>query len=413
MRFYYYLKFSLLSCLAILPFTVHSLETKISGEMWGRWTMEQTKQLNNDSKYENKWSKNYMSLERGYLGLETAFNANTKGRFTVDIFSSDATHQIIDKTTDSDHNLPVDSISYSYKNSSIDGAGLKIKYAYVDFANLFPVPEMNLTVGCQKVYFGTIYDWNYNLIEKAPTDLYKIANSSDYGVTLNGFLPNGVGEYAVGVYNGEGYKKVGASLSDNTELAYLGNLRMTPISGITIGGSYMHNSVGRKKALSGDAANAAYEQDNLVDGLIRLNYGPVDFWGEYISKDMKFPNVSNGSKDWKSKGYMLFPTISLKQLAASFEKSMSDIQLLVRFDSWDESDNPTASKQWKLNTTTLGVNYNFLHDAANVPAMQLQLDYSMKKYDSDKSAPAYDKKAQDSSSILLQLKWRFSSTITN
>lgn len=413
MRIKSFIKICLLLTCTALPFVADALETKVSGEMWGRWTMEQIKAKDANTKYVNKWSKNYISLERGYFGLETAFTPNTKGRFTVDIFSSDATHQIIDKTTDTDHNLPVDSISYSYKNASIDGAGLKIKYAYVDFANLFPIPEMNLTVGCQKVYFGTIYDWNYNLIEKAPTDLYKVANSSDYGITLNGFIPNGMGEYALGVYNGEGYKKVGISLADNTTLAYLGNVRFTPISGLTVGGSYMANSVGRKKTLDADALNASYEKDNLMDGLLRLNYGPVDFWGEYISKDMKFPNVSDGSKDWKAKGFMIFPTISLKQIAKSMDIEIADFQFLARYDSWDESDNPTVAKQWKLNTTTIGVNYNFMHDASSVPAMQLQLDYTKKTYDPDKSASSYDDKVMDSSLILLQLKWRFSSLIAN
>ncbi len=265
----------------LIPVLAGALPVKVSGEMWSRWTNESAKYRNADGNYEFKTSKNYFSLERGYLGLETAFTDNTKGRFTVDIFSTDATHQY-----PSDLVAPVDTL----KNSSIDGAGLKLKYAYVDFAKLFPVPDLNLTVGLQKVYFGTIYDWNYSLIGKAPTDEYKVANSADYGVTLNGFLPGGYGEYAVGAYNGEGYKKVAAMLSDNTDFAYLANLRLTPVHGVTVGGSYMTNSVKREKALSGDAPVSSYEEQSLLDAVIRLNYSIVDLWGEYISKDMQFPN---------------------------------------------------------------------------------------------------------------------------
>jgi hypothetical protein len=271
----------LILMMLLIPVLAGALPVKVSGEMWSRWTNESAKYRNADGNYEFKTSKNYFSLERGYLGLETAFTDNTKGRFTVDIFSTDATHQY-----PSDLVAPVDTL----KNSSIDGAGLKLKYAYVDFAKLFPVPDLNLTVGLQKVYFGTIYDWNYSLIGKAPTDEYKVANSADYGVTLNGFLPGGYGEYAVGAYNGEGYKKVAAMLSDNTDFAYLANLRLTPVHGVTVGGSYMTNSVKREKALSGDAPVSSYEEQSLLDAVIRLNYSIVDLWGEYISKDMQFPN---------------------------------------------------------------------------------------------------------------------------
>ena len=363
----------LLAIMLITPVLISALPTKVSGEMWGRWTNAQIKAADGN----DKTSKNYFSLERGYFGLETTFTENTKARFTVDMYSSDA----------------VD-----------DGAGLKLKYAYVDFARLVPVPELTLTAGLQKVYFGTIYDWNYTIIGKAPTDEYKIVNSADYGVSLNGYIPGGWGEYAVGVYNGEGYKKVGSALSDNTNFAYLANLRVTPVSGVTVGGSFMSNSVKREKALADDEPVAAYEEQMLMDGVIRLNYNIVDVWGEYISKQRKFPN--DDTKDYTANGFMIMPIISLKQFV---EK---DFQLLFRYDSWDESDNPSSTSFYKLNATTIGANYNFFHNASNVPAMQLQLNYTMKKYNEDDSAPAYADGAKDSNQLMLQLKWRFSSTIS-
>lgn len=386
----------LMALILVTPILISALPTKVSGEMWGRWTNESAKYKDADNEYVFKTSKNYFSLERGYFGLETTFTENTKARFTVDMFSTDATHQY-----PTDIVAPVDTL----KNASIDGAGLKLKYAYVDFARLFPVPELNLTVGLQKVYFGTIYDWNYTVIGKAPTDEYKVANSADYGVTLNGYIPGGWGEYAVGVYNGEGYKKVGSALSDNTDFAYLANLRVIPVSGITLGGSLMIDSVKREKALADDAPVAAYEEQMLLDGVVRLNYGFVDVWGEYISKQRSFPN--DNSKDYTANGFMIMPIISLQQFLHK------DFQLLFRYDNWDETDNPSTSSFYKMNATTLGANYNFLHDASNVPAMQLQLNYTMKKYNEDDSAPAYADGVKDSNQLMLQLKWRFSSTISN
>ncbi len=374
-----------------------ALETKLSGEMWGRWTNETAKFKNAQGSYVNKLSKNYLSLERGYFGLETSFSTNTKARFTVDMFSSDATHQV-----PGDKTMPIDSL----KNATMDGAGLKLKYGYVEFGNLTPIPDLYLTVGLQKTYFGTIYDWSYALIEKAPSDLYKVVNSSDYGITLNGFIPQGWGEYAFGLYNGEGYKKVGASLSENTDFTYLGNLRLTPIQGVTIGGSYMSNSVGRDKTLSGDVINSKFEKQSLIDCLGRIAYGPADVWMEYISKEVEYPNATG--KDYKAKGLMIMPSIALKSIINI------PIEVIGRYDSWDESDRPTTdSARSLLNTLIFGVNYGFLPDASDIPQLTLQLDYSSRKYDESESASSFAKGMKDSSQIMLQLKWKFSNTLTN
>lgn len=385
-----------ISLLLFVSVHVSALETKLSGEFWGRWTNETTKNKDSNNSYVNKLSKNYFSLERGYLGLETTFTSNTKARFTVDMFSSDATHQV-----PGDAAMPIDSL----KNATVDGAGLKLKYGYVEFGNLTPIPDLYLTVGLQKTYFGTIYDWSYGVIEKAPTDLYKVVNSSDYGVTVNGYIPEGWGEYALGIYNGEGYKKVGASLADNTDFAYLANLRLTPITGVTVGGSYMTNTVGREKKLSGEAANSSYEEQKLMDGVSRLAYGPVDFWLEYISKDVEYPNAT--AKNYTAKGLMIMPVLSLNSFIDL------PIELIGRYDKWDESDRPTNDAARSLSNTMLfGINYNFLPDSSNNPQMTLQLNYSNKKYDEDKSAASFADGKKDVKQIMMQLKWKFSNLIT-
>jgi hypothetical protein len=54
-----------------------------------------------------------------------------------------------------------------------------------------------------------------------------------------------------------------------------------------------------------------------------------------------------------------------------------------------------------------------MHDESNVPAMQLQLNYTTKTYDEGKSAATYADGKKDISQIMLQLKWRFASTIAN
>lgn len=382
--------------LLLLPFSSQALETKLSGEFWARWITENAKVKQTDNSYKDQLTKNYLSLERGYFGLETKFTENTKGRVTLDIFSTDKTYEysVYDPITQTS----------STKSGSLDGAGLKIKYAYVDFAKLIPVQDLTLTAGMQKVYFGTIYDWNYSLIGKAPTDEYGLASSSDLGVTLNGYLPQGYGEYQLGLYNGEGYKKVGASLKDNTSPAYLANVRITPLAGVTLGGSYMMNNVGRDEALNG-AVNASYEEQQLLDGVLRLAYGPVDVWTEYMSKAVDYPNANN---EFTLSGLSIFPTLSLKDYLGY------DVQLLGRYDIWDQSDRAETDKQRsKLNAITLGANYNFLPDESANPAMQLQLNYTLKNYDEDESHADFADGKKDSSGINLQLKWKFSSLIAN
>ncbi|MDZ4121632.1 MAG: hypothetical protein U1C33_04385, partial [Candidatus Cloacimonadaceae bacterium] len=215
-----------------LPVFCFGQETRVGGELWNRWTYETGKSAADSS---NVVKKNYFALERGYFDLRTKFSEQTSARFTVDMFSTDM-------------------------DGFKDGAGLKLKYGFVDFNDLTPIPDLTITAGLQKVFFGTIYDWNYTLIGKDPVDEYKIANSADFGLTANGFLPEGLGEYAVGIYNGEGYKVFGKNLKDNTDFAYLANLRLTPIAGVTVGGSYMLTTVEREKKLSDNSINSSYQE---------------------------------------------------------------------------------------------------------------------------------------------------------
>jgi len=393
-----------LICIGLLfiPIGLSCMETKLSGEFWGRWISEIAKRKDSEGNYEDKLVSNYLSLERGYLGLETKFSEQVKGRFTVDIFTTDKTYEY------REYSLVDSTLSYSTKSGSIDGAGLKIKYAYVDFGGLIPVKDMTLTAGMQKVYFGSIYDWSYTLIGKAPSDEHKVVSSSDLGITLNGYLPSGFGEYQLGIYNGEGYKKVGANLKENTDFAYLGNLRVTPITGFTIGGSYMINTVERDKKLDGEIINSSYEEQKLTDIYTRLAYGPVDLTGEYIIKDVDFPNVKdiNKTQTYTATGISIFPCLNLKAYLPY------DLQLVGCYDIWDESDRVETDKaRNKVTASTIGVNYNFMPDETDNPAMQLQLNYTTKKYDEDNSHSDYADGQKDSSQINLQLKWKFANTL--
>ena len=348
----------------VMPALSFAQELRVGGEIWNRWTYQTGK-----SGDETITKKNSFALERGYFDLRPKFSENTSARFTVDMFSTDLA---------------------GFK----DGAGLKLKYGFVDFKNLIPIEDLTFTAGLQKVYFGTIYDWDYTLITRAPTDEYKVASSADYGLSINGNLPAGFGEYAVGVYNGEGYKAFGKNLNITPE--FLANLRLIPIAGVTLGGSFMTNSV--------DADDApTYQKQMLMDGNARLAYGPVDVLAEFIYKDVEFPNVAGGVDDYTATGFVVMPVISLRSLIGS------DIQVIGRYDRWDATEN--VNDKHLLNAITGGVNYNFMHDEKESPKMQLQLNLVQKTYDEAESAAGYANKAKDSTTMMMQLKYKFSNTI--
>jgi len=352
-----------LLCLGVMILPVMAHEIKLTGEMWNRWTLE----TGNAPAGENTILRNNLSLERGYLGLEPKFSDAVKGRFTVDIFSTDLVK---------------------------DGAGLKIKYAYLDFSKLLPIPDMTTTIGLQKVYFGSIYDWDYTLIGKSPTDEYKFANSADYGLTVHGYIPKGWGEYALGLYNGEGYKNYGANLKNNIQPAFLANLRLIPVAGLTLGGSFMLNSSERSDSLSGlGGDNPKYNEQKLMDAYLSAAYGPLTLMGEYMMKDVTYPNDS--AKDMSANCASVNAVLKLKTLV---EK---DIDFVVRYDRSDPTD---SDKDENIVTAiTGGVNYNFMHDDSSNPAMQLQLNYTNKSNSV--------KTTNDSSALMLQLKWRFNNTL--
>src|SRR5512139_2530755 len=88
------------------------------------------------------------------------------------------------------------SMDFLSSSSFTDGAGVRIKEAYVDMA--LPIPDFTLTAGVQKHYFGLIYSWDYTHPDKSLADAQGVCASADYGVTVNGFLPKGLRELQLG-----------------------------------------------------------------------------------------------------------------------------------------------------------------------------------------------------------------------
>lgn len=319
-------------------------ETKLNMELWNRWTYQQV---------DGDVTKNEMAVKRGYFRLEPQLTSNVKGRFNVDFFSNDG---------------------------SPDGAGLKLKYAYLDFNNLLPINDATLTVGLMKTYFGTIYDWSYPTIDKDPSDKYNFVSSTDYGMGVSGYLPQGYGSYAVAVYNGEGYKKTGGDI--NTDMNYLANLRVSPITGLTVGGSYMFKS-------KNDSDASDREEYNMIAGMGKFAFGAASITAQYLTKTTSYPN-DNSLDDVSDSVISLMPMYKLN----------NKFELVARYDIYDPN---TDVDDDGYNTAIGGVNYYLARDSKNSPKLMLQANYQLKSYEDDNS--------DDESTLMVQLRWIFSEEI--
>ena len=321
-------------------------ETKFKMELWNRWTYQMS---------DGEVTNNEMALKRGYFRLEPKFNEDIKGRFNLDFFSDD-------------------------DNKVADGAGLKIKYAYLDFNNLLPIKDSKLTVGLMQTYFGTIYEWSYPTIEGDPSDIYKFVSSTDFGFGVSGKIPNEYGSYNLAIYNGEGYKKVGGNI--NTDMNYLANLRINPISGVTLGASYMFRS--EKNSDADDR-----EECNLIAGIGKFAFGNFTLLAEYLQKVESAPNVDN-LDDVTTSVISILPVYKIND----------KFELLARYDIYDPNIDVDNDVE---NIIIAGLNYHIMRDANNAPKLFVQTNYKITQYEADNE--------EDVQEILVQLRWIFSETI--
>lgn len=317
-------------------------ETKFTMELWNRWSYVME---------DGEVTKNEMALKRGYFRLEPKFSEDIKGRFNLDFFSSD-------------------------KDTDTNGAGLKIKYAYLDFINILPIKDSKLTIGLMQTYFGTIYEWSYPTIEGDPSDKYKFVSSTDFGFGVSGKIPNEFGSYNLAIYNGEGYKKVGANI--NTDLNYAANIRITPINGVTLGGSYMF-----KSEKDSDADDR--EEYNLIAGIGKFAFGNFSVLAEYLYKVKSLDDPDE--------------TTSVISILPVY-KINDKFELLARYDIYDPN---IDEENYVENMIIAGLNYYIMRDTNYAPKLFVQTNYKMTQYEADNE--------EDVQEILVQLRWIFSETI--
>jgi hypothetical protein len=281
---------------------------------------------------------------------------------------------------------------HSASGNYSDGATVRIKEAYLDMA--LPLKDFTLTAGVQKHYFGLIYSWDYTHPDKSLADAQGVCASADYGVTVNGFLPKGLGELQLGAYNGEGYKISGAKNSIAPEL--LASLRLTPFAGVQVGASVFSkakdfspysNSAGklstnRKQWLLPDSANM---NRFALAPMAKVAFGPVSLTGEYIMysytrnygyypADSASGTISESTrkevtKDYAMTGIDLLPVVSLIN---------RKLEVFGRFSTWERKEQSGDSMPVALDKSLTrygaGFNWYFLRRAGgSKPAAMFQL----------------------------------------
>lgn len=346
----------LIVVLAVVAFSMLNAETKLKMELWNRWTYAME---------DGEVTENEMALKRGYLRLEPIFTGKIKGRFNLDFFSSD-------------------------KSEDAAGVGIKLKYAYLDFSELLPVSNSKVTIGLMKTYFGTIYDWDYTTIDKDPSDKYKFVSSTDYGLGFGGYLPNGLGTYNLAVYNGEGYKKSGGNINKDMNLA--ANIRVTPIVGVTVGGSYMMKTKNDSQIDDGTGEmidNPDREEYAMMAGVGKLAFGQFSLMAQYLNKVTSLPNI-DGVDDETETAISLMPVF----------KVSNKFDLIARYDINDPNTDADDDAKTYI---TAGFNYHILRDAKNNPKLFVQTNYQMMQPENED--------VNSESELAMQLRWIFSETI--
>ncbi len=314
----------------VIPMSLIGGETKVSMLLWNRYTSEIVDNEVNESKF---------TLERGYFRIEPTITDKINGRFNLDFFSDE---------------------------TSTSGSGVRVKYAYLNFVDVLPIPDSKISAGIIQHYFGFGYDWEYITIEKVLEEVEGVAKSADYGITFCGNLPGNKGLYSISMLNGEGYTSTGSDLDRTPE--FLANLRIIPGAGLTFGGSVLYEN--------NDSDRLAYI------GLGRFAGGPFELRGEYLVRNMN---------DATSKGFMVMPVLKLRELMSI------DVDLIGRFDLWDINTDVDNDGH---NRIIGGLNWNIVRNMEDKPQAVLQIQMEKTIFESDF--------IDDITQLMIQLQWGFS-----
>jgi hypothetical protein len=341
--------------LAVSASSVLAAATDI--QFYGYTWFRETGTVSQYSDTRNDTSK--ASIERTYLRWKLKYEDNLEGNLTLDLPMKTG------NTTNSDWTTLV-------------------KYAYVDVKNMLP-EEGFLRVGVQPVYFAMLDKWEYPMIYKPLEDQLGLLSSADLGVSLQGFLPGGWGDYQIAALGGNGYSK--PTETDNNTATDI-SLNIVPLPGLSVRGS-LYNSV----VSSGDAyAKEGVQAGKWFNG-VAVNYymGPLWFMWEGI-EGMNPNSSKSDSVKVSGNSKMVMWTIDEKW----------DLGLREDIYNPDVNNDIGANNKTDLaqDRVIYGANYHWMED------LLVQLNYSKLTYDGGNQAYSANG-AYTEYQTTLQTKWSF------
>ena len=180
----------------------------------------------------------------------------------------------------------------------------------------------------------------------------------DIGVMVSGSYKDALGlGYGVAVINGKGIN----TGDNNNDKDIVGRITISPISGLTLGGSY-YAGKGQDETATLEVKESAYG----VEAEYTLKDLGLSLRGEYVTAEWENFNVATGAA---AAGFTQEPSGWYLQAAYKLP-SLPAAQLMARYEDYEKDSNTDNSH---LKTTTLGATY-YLKGKTRISANYLMRD---------------------------------------
>lgn len=304
---------------------------RVTATFFGNWTW--TKSPKSTDAAGNPFSPNSFDVARAYINILGNVSHVVTFRFTPDV----------SRMTTAGNNLTGSLIyrtKYAFMQFNLDDWTGNFKQSWVRFG-IQQTPYIDFNESVYRYRFqGTMY------VERDGG-----LASSDAGVSFRSTLPNGYGDFHVGVYNGEGY----SAAETNQEKAVMvrGSIRPMPMGtaitkGLRLTGFYI-----------GDHAVANAQKTRGAFG-VTYEHRRFNFSAEYLTKtDQTLPT----SAKVNSGGYSVYVT-------PFFKEKGNGPEVLLRYDVYKVNKNLDPERR----RTIAGFAYWFPHPGGTSTAALL-LDY--------------------------------------